>query len=227
MNAAAERVTTGGEVEGLYFSILWMLIKPSMLIAVFVALVLWSVMFIDFRHIPHNAPSTCSFSKSLSPVSLGQPQGQYLVSTCFICWPVLCTKLGLHHVPIMTGTLCFSNYPKFYFWIPMIDASYSYQINPLVSMKNIYIQVYASSTGRAHLLNDHYSEVTECMARLIKVFSHWFVSELAVVIWSMTVYSQMKGFFISPTYCLPHFWNYWSFTTGRCQCSKIHQLLRY
>ena len=45
----------------------------------------------------------------------------------------------------------------------------------------------AGSTGRAHLFDDHYSKVIERMARLIKVLSHWFVEESAVVIQSVAV----------------------------------------
>ena len=45
----------------------------------------------------------------------------------------------------------------------------------------------AGSTGSAHLFDDHYSKVTEHMARLIKVLSHWFVGESAVVIQSVGV----------------------------------------
>ena len=38
-----------------------------------------------------------------------------------------------------TATLCFSHYPKFYYSFPIINAYYSLEINPLFSMKNVYI----------------------------------------------------------------------------------------
>ena len=38
------------------------------------------------------------------------------------------------------------------------------------------------STGHAHLFDDQYIKVTELMARLIKVLSHWIVGDSAIAI---------------------------------------------
>ena len=73
----------------------------------------------------------------------------------------------------------------------------------------------AGSTGRTHLLDDHDRKVTKRVAWLIKVPSHWFVGELAIVVRSMTIIVyRISGTLLNIYYIA-------GLTIGGCSSSKF------